>query len=105
MGGLKTNDKSKSAEWKIIQQVEAADEIPKVIPANGIVLAGPLKKPHWLAFDCPCGNRHRIMVNLDSRRRPCWAMRQTNPVSIYPSFDVITGMDISVFESQQYGVC
>jgi hypothetical protein len=91
MGQIKLNKQSIPEEWQIVQQVEAADDIPKDIAKHGIVLVGPARKPTWMAFDCPCERGHRIMVNLDHSRWPYWKIWQRRPISISPSFDILTG--------------
>jgi hypothetical protein len=53
------------------------------------VLAGPPGAPKWLALDCPCGAGHRLLVNLDSRRRPAWRLVSASPLTIRPSLDII----------------
>lgn len=75
--------------WRVVGQVEAADRVPAKIPRNGIILSGPAEAPTWLAFDCPCRTGHRVLVNLDRRRRPYWSLVQRTPLSIWPSFDVL----------------
>lgn len=73
--------------WRIVACVEAADEIMERIPRNGIVLVGSLDRPKWAVFDCPCGTGHRIMVTLDIRHRPHWAIIAVNPLTLAPSID------------------
>ncbi len=73
----------------VIAIVESADEIPDFLPDRGavLVLSGGRKK--WLAFDCPCGSGHRIMLNLDSARKPFWTITSASSkrLSIRPSVD------------------
>lgn len=76
--------------WRLVGHVEAGDEVPDRLPRKGVVLVGPPERPSWLAFDCPCGHGHRLMVNLDSRRRPSWRVESLRPLSIRPSIDNIT---------------
>jgi hypothetical protein len=52
-----------------------------------MVVAGG--KPTWLAFDCPCGASHRIMLNLNTARRPSWVLKNYDPLTISPSIDDI----------------
>lgn len=73
--------------WKIVDSVGAADEIPTDIPAYGAILVGTLRKPKWLAFDCPCNTGHRIMVTLDPRHRPHWKVTNAKKLTVWPSVD------------------
>lgn len=76
--------------WRLVGQVSAGDEVPPRIPRRGVVLVGDPTRPTWCAFDCPCEQRHRLMVNLDSARRPTWRIESQRPLSIRPSIDDIT---------------
>jgi hypothetical protein len=71
----------------IIARVGAADEMPKTLPRRGAVIAGSEALPTWLAFDCPCMTGHRIMLNLDQRRRPAWTISNKKQLTIHPSID------------------
>jgi hypothetical protein len=73
--------------WRIVARVEAADEVPNRLPRRGVVVAGPQSDPHWLVFDCPCRAGHRVMLNLDKRRRPHWNVVQDEPLTVRPSVD------------------
>lgn len=73
--------------WHIATTVEAADEVPEVLPLHGAVLVGTPSHPKWLAFDCPCESGHRIMISLDRGRRPRWVVRRTGALTIWPSVD------------------
>ena len=75
--------------WRILGQVEAADEVPDRLPRHGAVLVGSVASPKWLAFDCACRSGHRIMLNLDSSRKPQWNLVYTKPLSVSPSIDYI----------------
>lgn len=62
--------------WRIVADVESADDIPDKLPLHGAVLVSAGKKQKWIAFDCPCRLRHRIMLNLDTSRYPYWRVRR-----------------------------
>jgi hypothetical protein len=62
--------------WRIVADVESADEIPDKLPRRGAVLVSAGKRNKWIAFDCPCQLGHRIMLNLDSARYPYWQIRR-----------------------------
>jgi len=75
------------SKWQIVVQVEAADEIPIRLPVRGAALVSQGGRPTWLAFDCPCGMGHRIMLNLDRSRRPTWRLISQRPLTVSPSID------------------
>jgi Family of unknown function (DUF6527) len=72
---------------RVMQIVAAADEIPDYLPRKGAVVVGSAENPTWVAFDCPCAERHRVMLNLDPRRRPAWTMQSPAPLTLRPSID------------------
>jgi hypothetical protein len=73
--------------WRIVLCVEAGDEVPEQLPSRGAVLVAPDGRPTWLAFDCPCGTGHRIMLNLSESRRPRWTLSDHTPLTLSPSID------------------
>jgi hypothetical protein len=73
--------------WRLTTIVSEADEIPDIIPSRGMVLVGSKKWPKWIVFDCPCNAGHRIMLNLDTTRRPYWRIDGSLTISISPSID------------------
>lgn len=77
--------------WRLVGQVEAADEIPDRLPRKGAVLVGTLQHPKWIAFDCPCGIRHRILLPLDARQRRHWRLRPGARLTLWPSIDAVNG--------------
>lgn len=74
-------------QWRICMQVESADEVPEHLPTRGAVLVGSVTRPKWLAFDCPCAKKHRILVNLDSGRYPYWVVSKRPDLTLRPSVD------------------
>jgi hypothetical protein len=74
--------------WRVVTQVEEADLVPDRLPRRGAALAGPPGAPKWLALDCPCGSGHRLLVNLDTHRRPAWHLVSARPLTVRPSLDV-----------------
>jgi hypothetical protein len=62
--------------WRIVGEVESADDIPTKLPRNGAVIVVAGKRHKWIAFDCPCHLRHRILLNLDTSRYPHWRVRR-----------------------------
>ena len=77
--------------WRQVDLVESADEAPERLPRRGVVLVGQADALKWAVFDCPCGRGHRIMLNLDQRRRPAWrvAVARRWRYTIIPSVDAL----------------
>jgi Family of unknown function (DUF6527) len=77
--------------WRIVGEVESADEIPMKLPRNAAVLVVSGKKLKWLAFDCPCHRNHRILLNLDTQRFPHWRVRRDKlgRLTISPSVNAL----------------
>lgn len=73
--------------WRILGSVEDADEVPDRLPRRGAVVVGTADFPKWIAFDCACGRKHRILLNADTARRPAWRLTKSVPLSISPSID------------------
>jgi len=74
-------------KWRVVVSVEAADEIPPLLPEYGAAVVRSAGRAKWLAFDCPCGKGHRIMLNLDPSRRPVWRLVNDSPLTVSPSVD------------------
>lgn len=74
-------------KWRIVLQVPTAADIPDRLPKRGAVLVRMNIQPTWLAFDCPCGNGHRVMLNLLPSRTPRWAIALEAPLTLSPSVD------------------
>ena len=71
--------------WRVVANVEAADEIPDRLPRRGAVVVGARVHPKWIAFDCPCGAGHRIMHPTDRAHSPRWRVSSTRKLTITPS--------------------
>jgi hypothetical protein len=76
--------------WRVALVVSEADQIPITMSAYQAVLVAPEGKSKWLAFDCPCGTGHRVMLNLDRARWPYWTVFSDAPLTISPSVDMET---------------
>jgi len=74
-------------KWRVVGEVEAADEIPDKLPRRAIVLVGNAAYPKWVAFDCPCNRGHRIMLPLVKTVKPHWQLQKFEPATIWPSVD------------------
>lgn len=78
--------------WRLVGVTPDADEIPDRLPPKGVVLVGSPERPKWVAFDCPCGAGHRIMLNADGGRRPFWQVGvHDRRVTLFPSVDYVGG--------------
>ena len=72
-------------KWSVVLVVDAADEIPDKLPRSAAVRVQDGDQPKWIAFDCPCKRGHRVMLNLDQRRRPYWTVTASSRFTISPS--------------------
>lgn len=77
--------------WRVVGIVDSADEIPEVIRRKGAVLVGTETYVKWVAFDCPCGSGHRILLNVDKRTRPFWGLSGSKRLTLKPSIDYRDG--------------
>jgi hypothetical protein len=78
--------------WRIVAEVEAADEVPVRLPRKGVVLVRQWRTAKWLAFDCPCRGGHRVLLNLESSRWPHWRLLDNRSLTLSPSIDERTAM-------------
>lgn len=74
-------------DWRIVTVVDSADEIPQRLPRNGAALVGSLRRPKWIAFDCPCRSGHRIMLSTDKAHSPHWDTTVQGKLTVSPSID------------------
>lgn len=77
----------RETQWRLILTVDAADEVPKILPRNGVVLVGSKRNPKWLVFDCPCPIGHRIMLDLEPTHFPHWRLVTYPRLAVWPSID------------------
>jgi hypothetical protein len=79
--------------WRCVAIVGAADEVPERLPRRATVIVGSLNRVKWLAFDCPCAAKHRVLLNCDPERRPVWTIMFSyyGRLSIAPSVDQVQG--------------
>lgn len=73
----------------IAGSVDAADLIPSRLPRRAAIVVVNGGRPAWIAFDCPCARRHRLMMNLDSRRKPNWRLGNARHLNLAPSIDAV----------------
>lgn len=79
--------------WRVIGSVDDADNVPDSLPSCRAVLVATSLIDKWLAFDCPCGAGHRILLNLDKSRSPSWRLRVSimGKITLSPSVDFEDG--------------
>jgi len=76
--------------WRVVLEVDAADEIPHKLPRRTAVIVANSGQRTWIAFDCPCTLRHRLLINLEPTRRPFWTVSGAKRLTLGPSVDDIT---------------
>jgi len=76
--------------WRVVLNVDAADEVPDDLPRRAAILVGPTRNPTWIALDCPCQLHHRLLINLDPSRQPFWTVTNAKHLTMAPSIDDIT---------------
>ncbi len=76
----------------VAARVAAADDVPARLPRRAMVIAGPASVPTWVAFDCPCAKRHRLLLRLHPRPgRRVWRLTTDSRPTLFPSVDAHTG--------------
>ena len=75
--------------WRLEAIVPDMDDVPPRIRSCRAYLVATATHRKWLVFDCPCGNGHRIVLNLDRGRRPVWYVRlsKRKALTLRPSVD------------------
>jgi hypothetical protein len=73
--------------FRLGERVEHADDVPERISRRRALLVGLPGAEKWLVFDCPCAAHHRVMLNLDGTRTPCWGIGPGPALTITPSVD------------------
>lgn len=77
--------------YAIVCTALAADLIPQRLPRKGLAVVDDGRGPSWIAFDCPCRRRHRLLISLSEHIRPCWRLSVEPGPSLFPSVDVVEG--------------
>ncbi len=64
-------------------------DLPQRLFAGQAILVARADTHDWLAFDCPCGRGHQLLMNLSGSRRPRWRMTalDNGAVTLAPSVD------------------
>lgn len=68
-------------------QIEFVEDVPDIIAENTIFIVQDGNFPELLAFECPCGCRARIFLNLLPDASPKWSyiIDEQGKIDIYPS--------------------
>jgi hypothetical protein len=61
-------------------------DLPANLPRHELAVLGDPVSPKWLLLECPCGNGHRLQIDLDARHAPNWRLERRGP-DVYPSID------------------
>ena len=77
--------------WQATVRVTSVGDVPERIGPRRAVLVGSPTRDKWLVFDCPCGNGHRVMINLDPENLPRWRVSSDVPLTVTPSVDERSG--------------
>ncbi|WP_366002107.1 DUF6527 family protein [Microbacterium sp.] len=72
--------------WKVVLHVDSVDDVPTRLRHRQAAIVGTSHQK-WLAFDCPCGNGHRVLLNLDKSHYPQWRIASELPLTLIPSVD------------------
>jgi hypothetical protein len=73
--------------YHVAARVEAADLVPARLPRKAMVVVENRGVLAWVAFDCPCRRRHRLLIRLTVDERPYWRLTGLQPPSLQPSVD------------------
>lgn len=76
-------------EFSGLVSLESSIDPVGVIKAGKLVLIGPVGKPKWLRFACPCGCGDVIALNLMASHYPRWTVQvhEDGTASVHPSVD------------------
>ena len=73
--------------FRRIKRYDSLPDIPKRLRKRTIAVVGGRDQPKWVAFDCPCGRGHRIVVPT-SGDGPRWKLTTDRGLpTIRPSID------------------
>lgn len=69
------------------------DELPDKVCHKTIYIIGEIKRPWLIAFNCPCGCKDVVQLNLLKEAEPCWRFKidMKKKISISPSIWKTTG--------------
>lgn len=70
------------------RRYERMRDVPQLPPRRTLAIVGPSGREQWVVFSCPCGHRHRLILNLSARRDPQWTLTlNEDEASLSPSID------------------
>jgi hypothetical protein len=72
--------------------MDATANASKELGQGKLVLVGSEEKQKWLRFECPCGCREILALNLMKSHTPHWTVTRHDDgtVSVHPSVDATT---------------
>jgi len=74
--------------YKIIKFLASLSDVPDQV-GNDIYIVGTSGTSKWVVFDCPCGEGHKLTVNLMKSSYPRWRMKMSRDgISLSPSIVV-----------------
>ena len=73
--------------WRVTTVVRSVHDVDETLRRRTAVMVGSAAYPKWLVFDCPCPDRHRVMINLDRLNQPSWTILSGEPLTLVPSVD------------------
>jgi len=87
VASLRWRDWLPRRRYEVLGSVDAADEIPDRLPRRGLVVVQAEDTPTWVAFDCPCDRRHRLLMPLGVGPGHRWRLTDNRYPSLKPSVD------------------
>lgn len=79
---------SKLAEWfKPSYKIEYKEDPPEFAAKRTVYIIGDCRSPWLLCFECPCGCKTLIHLNLLKDAKPCWKfhIQKKRRINIMPS--------------------
>lgn len=72
--------------------VDSTADAAAELRSHKLVLVGTPEKQKWLRFECPCGCREVLALNLMKSHTPHWTVtgHEDKTLSVYPSVDATT---------------
>lgn len=87
MASLRWRDWLPRRRYRLLGAVDAADEMPERLPRRGVVVVQAEGPPTWVAFDCPCDRRHRLLMPLGVGPGNRWRLTGSAHPTLRPSVD------------------
>lgn len=48
--------------FRRVRRYDTLPDVPDVLQSGTVAIVGAPRHPKWVAFDCPCARRHRIVL-------------------------------------------